>query len=305
VSDYRIKPGVSTRVAQLATGERFIFAREALDKAAEQAGSRFIPIRVEHLSYLPPRGRITRAEIETAPDGESELVLHGTDLTALRAADMSLMPTTATSDEPTDTLDDITLTIEPRNFTPEAWQRITSQAPVPITEAAAWAALPPLIVALAIPVTWGAVRFAGSFMSRLGEVAADDFYSWIRRTVRSARQPDREALVEIRFDIKDGGPAVIGITAFDGTSDASIADLRKAIDSAGLLAEFAGSVAAGQQPAELRQCAFQWDSDRWRLAWWATDDAVYITPWLRQNYPDPQRFLGRPLPPPDSNHDGG
>jgi hypothetical protein len=49
----------------------------------------------------------------------------------------------------------------------------------------------------------------------------------------------------------------------------------------------------------LQQCAFLWDTSKWRLAWWATDEAVFVTPWFSDSYPDPQRFLGRPLFPVD------
>jgi hypothetical protein len=45
------------------------FSREALESAAQQVATGFIPMSVEHLSYLPPRGRITRAEIETDAEG--------------------------------------------------------------------------------------------------------------------------------------------------------------------------------------------------------------------------------------------
>lgn len=177
-----------------------------------------------------------------------------------------------------------------------------ADAPIPVEEKHAWADLPPIIWMLSIPVTWGAVKFAGSFLGRLGEAAPDGLVGWIKRAAQAAKQPARENLVEIRFDQK-GSFAILGFAALDPRSDTSAADLQKALDAAGLLAEFAGSVAAGQQPAQLRQCAFQWDNDRWRLAWWATDDEVYVTPWFSQNYPDPQRFLGRPLLQADTGDD--
>jgi hypothetical protein len=295
MTEYRIKSGLSTRVVQLTSGESVHASREALDKAARQVGSGFIPMGVEHLSYLPPRGRLTRAEVLTDSDGESELVVYGQDLTFLRAGEMSLKPAVAETDEPSPSLGNVTISAEPRNYSRDSWEEIVADSPVPVEEGVAWSDLPPLIWTLSIPVTWAAVRFAGSFFDRLGDAAADRFITWLNRAAKAAKNPDRETLVEIRFDLGGGGHAILGFAPLNAASEASVAALRAAIDQAGLLAEFAGSVVAGQQPAELRRCSFVWDSNQWRLAWWATDEAVHVTPWFSENYPDPQRFLGRPL----------
>lgn len=289
---------------QLTTGERVAFARQALDSVAQQVDSIFFPIATEHLAYLPARGRVTRAEVITAPDGESDLFMYGKDLRFLRAGEMTLRPETDQASAQAELLADVTIATEPRNYAPDAWQKIVADAPIPLDEQHAWADLPPIIWTLAIPVTWGAVKFAGSFLGHLGEAAADGLVAWIKRAAQAAKEPNRESLVEIRFDEK-GSFAVRGFATLDPRSDTSAADLQKALDTAGLLAEFAGSVAGGQQPAQLRQCAFQWDNDQWRLAWWATDDEIYITPWFSQNYPDPQRFLGRPLLPPQTSEEEG
>ena len=250
---------------------------------------------VEHLSYLPPRGRLTRAEVLTDSDGESELVIYGQDLTFLRAGEMSLKAAIAETDAPSPSLGNVTIRAEPRNYSRDSWEEIVADSPVPVEEGVAWSGLPPLIWTLAIPVTWAAVRFAGSFFDRLGDAAADGFITWLNRAAKAAKSPERETLVEIQFDLEGGGIAILGFAPLNAASEASVAALRAALDQAGLLAEFAGSVAAGQQPAELRRCSFLWDSNQWRLAWWATDGAVYVTPWFSENYPDPQRFLGRPL----------
>ncbi|HEV2370735.1 MAG TPA: hypothetical protein VGS19_01085 [Streptosporangiaceae bacterium] len=301
MNEYRINPGVSTRTIQLTTGERVRFALKALDSAVQQAGSRFVPIGTEHLPYLPPRARVTRAEVITAPDGESDLVMYGQDLRFSRAAEMSLVPPSTYAPVPTEPLPGVTVAAEPRNYPADVWPDIVADAPLPVEEQAAWAGLPPLIWTIDIPIAWGAVKFAGAFFSRLGEEAADGLLAWINRALRSTKHPEREALIQIRFYFKDGGPAVLGFAPVDAHSDASVDGLRAAFDAAGLLAEFAGSVAAGQQPAQLRQCAFQWDADQWRLAWWATDDDVFITSWFNTNCPDPQRFLGSPLMEPETD----
>lgn len=303
MNEYRIRSGMSTRIVQLTTGENVHFSAEGLARAAQQVNSGFVPMGVEHLSYLPPRGRLTRGELLTDDDGESELILYGKDLQFLRAGEMSLKPTGERGDEPpAEVLANVTIGVERRNYTSEAWERIVADSPIPIEDKSSWSDLPPLIWMLAIPVTWGAIRFAGSFLDRLGTASADRFIGWVKRAATSSKDPERETLIEIRFILPDGGPSVLGFAPLDAQSDASIAALLTALEQAGLLAEFAGSVAAGQQPRELRQCAFQWDSDQWRLAWWATDEAVFVTPWFSGNYPDPQRFLGRPLLP--SNSEG-
>jgi hypothetical protein len=299
VSEYRIKTGLSTRTVQLTTGEKVAFSRQALDKVSDQLDSIFFPIGAEHLAYLPPWGRVTRAEIATAPDGDSDLIMYGQDLRLLRAGEMSLGPAATEATEPVRILADVTIASEPRNYERDVWREIVHDAPIPVAEHHLWADLPPIIWMLAIPVTWGAARFSGSFLSRLGEAAADGFIDWLKRAAEAAKEPARETLIEIRFDQGDRF-AVLGFAALNPGSESSAADLRTALESANLLAEFAGSVAAGKQPSQMRQCAFQWDTDRWCLAWWATDDEVYVTPWFSENCPDPQRFLGRPLLQPES-----
>lgn len=295
---------MSTRAVQLTSGEVVSFSREALDRTAQQVSTGLIPIGIEHLGYLPPRGRLTHADVETNAEGHSELVMYGQALRFLRAGEMSLGAAVLEAIGPVEVLSDMTIAAEPRNYSRDDWQEIVAASPIPVIEKAAWSDLPALIWMLSIPVTWGAVRFAGSFFDRLGAVAADGFMAWIRRAAAKAKESEREILVEIRFYMKDGGPAVLGFAPLDAQSDTSIAALRAAIDQAGSLAEFAGSVAAGRQPHELRQCAFLWDISKWRLAWWATDEAVFVTPWFSENYPDPQRFLGRPLFPVDSDREG-
>jgi hypothetical protein len=295
MAEYRIKSGLSTRVVQLTSGEKVRVSREALDKAVRQVDSGFIPMSVEHLSYLPPRGRLTRAEVVTDSDGESELLIYGQDLTFLHAGDLSLKPAVTETGQPSMSPDTVTISAEPRNYSRDSWGEIVADSPMPVKEAVAWSDLPPLIWTLSIPVTWSAVKFTGSFFERLGSVAADEFVAWLKRAAKAAKNPERETLVEIRFDLENGGLAILGYAPLEAASEDSVAALRAALDQIGLLAEFAGSVAAGQQPVELRRCSFIWDFDKWRLAWWATDDVVCVTPWFRQNYPDPQRFLGRPL----------
>jgi hypothetical protein len=160
MNEYRIYPGISTRGARLADGEAVRFSREALDSVARQVGSGFVPMGTEHLTYLPPRGRLTRAEVVTDNAGESELVLYGTDLPVHAAANLSLDPAMDQGEEPAEILRDFTMGAEPRNYTPAAWQELLAYAPTEITEQVAWSELPPLVWMLYIAVSWGAIRFA-------------------------------------------------------------------------------------------------------------------------------------------------
>jgi hypothetical protein len=188
MNEYRIKSGMSTRAVQLTSGEMVSFSREALDRAAQQVSSGFIPIGIEHLGYLPPRGRLTRAEVETNAEGHSELVMYGQTLRFLRAGEMSLGAAVLEAVGPVEVLSDVTIAAEPRNYSRNDWQEIVAASPVPVIEKAAWSDLPALIWMLSIPVTWGAVRFAGSFFDRLGAVAADGFMAWIKRAAAKAKQ---------------------------------------------------------------------------------------------------------------------
>ena len=214
------------------------FARQALDNAAHQVDSIFFPISTEHLAYLPPRGRVTRAEVITAPDGESELIMYGKDLRFLRAGEMSLGPVTEQASGPAEILTDVTIATEPRNYTPGDWQEIVANAPISVEEGHAWADLPPYHLDALHP----------------GDLGPSEIHRVLPRPTRRSRRrrPRRldqtcsagrqrthpENLVEIRFD-KKGSFAVLGFATLDPRSDTSAPDVQKALDAAGLLAEFA------------------------------------------------------------------
>src|SRR5262249_4531020 len=152
---------------------------------------------------------------------------------------LSLVPAFPSIVEQGQLLNDVTIGVEPRNYPPEAWQELVAGAPLPVIEKANWSGLPALIYTLSIPVVWGAVKFAGSFFERLGAAAADGLVTWIKGAAESAKEPNREALVEIRFYVQDGGSAILGFAPLDARSDGSAVALSTAIDQAGLLAEFA------------------------------------------------------------------
>src|SRR5690242_7966996 len=46
------------------------------------------------------------------------------------------------------------------------------------------------------------------------------FLAWISRAAKTAKDPDRETLIEIRFYIENGGPQVLGFAPLDMHSNA-------------------------------------------------------------------------------------
>jgi hypothetical protein len=97
-------------------------------------------------------------------------------------------------------------------------------------------------------------------------------------------------MAEFRFSL-ESGVDVLAFSPFDPASDGSITALRESLENLSDVAAFV-STAPGRLPKELRQVALLWDRDRWRLAWWASESASYVTPWFQKHAPAPKRFLG-------------
>jgi hypothetical protein len=287
----------STRTVELTTGERVRFAKEALEGVASQVRSSFLPMHVEHLAVLPPVGRWVDAKVVEADDGEFELLMEGELIPQLvhRGEDfdpLALMPAdTATGEVPKTTLRVLT---ESRNFEDEDFQAIRRGAPIEVGQENRWASLPPLEWVFVIPVVWGAVRFAGSFFDELGRISAQKVAAWIEVSSKRSREPQRDRLVTLRFDLPGGG-FVSGyiVGPHDGDAEAATAD---GLSAAGALAEWVGAqVELGLIPG-LQRAAFVWNEGRWNLAWYVTDgSAVYTTRWFERNAPDATRILGRPI----------
>lgn len=297
-ADLRVHAG-STRVVTLRGrgGERVAFSREALEGMARQAREHFIPMTVEHLDFLPPIGRWRDGELVTAQDGETDLFLVGGPLRQLVPAGedpdpFSMLPEMPVGLPLPDL--DIAVTFEHSNFERADLLSIRSEAPIRVEAEERWAELPPLVWTLAIPVTWGAMKFAGAFFETLGKATADALVGWVRRAWNRSKEPDRDRLLTLRFDLPDGA-SIYGFipSAFDDPEAA--ANLERALASSGELASLAG--AQSEQPifAGLQRAAFILDGAAWRLAWWTDGEGVYRTNWFERYAPDPSRFLGRPL----------
>jgi hypothetical protein len=258
-------------------------------------------MNLEHLSFLPPIGRWSDGEIKELDDGEQQVLLYGIPLPHYEAtADLAdpFIPTLS-SDMAAPTVT-ATICAEARNFEPEDWSTSISESPLPVVETHKWTALPPLEWMLAIPVTWGAVRFVGSFLDRLGAAAADGLVDWLKRTSRKAKEAERDRFVTIALELEDGR-AVYGFVPFSADDDELVV-VRRALETGGRLAEVAGAQNDGTTQSAHR-IAYLFDGVDWHLAWFVTDSGVYRTRNFAENAPQPERFLGYPMLP-DEAGDG-
>jgi hypothetical protein len=290
-----VAAGPTTRVVELTTGEHVSFASEALHDMARQARENFIPMNIEHFGMLPPIGRWSDAEVKTMDDGAEQLFMYGEYLDQYQASADIADPFQADEildDGPTSVA--ATLGAEARNFADEDWAQSVSDCPVPIEAHHKWAALPPIEWVLSIPVLWGATKFAGSFLERLGSEAADSLVGWLKRTSRKALESQRDRFVTLSFDLDDGGQ-VYGFIPFTADDD-ELATVAAALEAAGTLAEVAGRLNDGSH-RDAHRIAYLFDGESWRLAWFVSDQGAFSTKYFAENMPDAERFLGHPLLP--------
>ncbi|MEU5727178.1 hypothetical protein ABZ783_35980 [Micromonospora sp. NPDC047738] len=298
--EWVMRTGVTTRTITLRSGERYSFAREALDDTVRQVESRFIPMAVEHLSYLPPLGRIYRAEVVEDDTGHADLIFRARELHRRRSRDLTLREIPVDG-EPNQPDIDLQLSAEPRNFEPADWEELTETAPIQLRHTAAWSELPPLIWILSSIVTWGVGEFAKAFVARFGENFADRLPSWLVAAGKKAKDSDRHNLLEFRFETSLG-ILVTAYIPFDPQAADAVEKLRDGLDGLGAVGDFAGYVNQGGGE-DLQLAAFIFDSGEFRLAWWASPDTAYVSPWFERHYPDPTLFLGRPVLAPKEEDD--
>lgn len=301
-SDY-VARAMSTRPAQIeGTDYITVVTREALEGMAAQVAEGFVPILIEHLSYIPPIGRWHSAEVIEAPDGEFELELRGSALRQLVPVGddprdiLSLVDRLPEEDLPAATAE---LHYEARNFTSEELRSLQEAPPFPLKEEHKWSSLPPLIWTLSIPVLWGACKFAGSFFETLGKESAEAVARWLRAARNRSKEADRDRMLTLEFELRDGS-LIYGFipcrSQGDGDADAElIAGLR----DSGTLASFAGLQQERGVFPNMQRAALIFLDGRWHLAWWTDGDSVFRTRWFDDHVPDPARFLGRPLLGPD------
>jgi hypothetical protein len=292
---------MSTRPIGTATGEIVVFTQGALEDVAEQVRSGFVPIVIEHLSLLPPAGRWHDAEVVVADDGASELVLRGHPFRTLRPVGADPDPwTLLPPDRPAAaTRPSIaSIDVEPRNFDPAEFAEARDVAPVPVEEVSRWSALPPLEWVLAIPVGWGMTKFLGSFLDQLGKESARAVVEWIGRLSSRAKDPDRDRIITLQFELPGPDPVGALIYAFIPIEPGAdvVGETLPAIDLVAPIAELAGAQAESSVMGALRRAAFIWKNGAWQLAWWVVDEeAVRMTNWFLENEPDVARYLGLPF----------
>jgi hypothetical protein len=134
-SDY-VARAMSTRPVRIEGTDHMTRAtREALDGMAAQVADAFIPITVEHLSYIPPIGRWHSAAVIEAPDGEFDLELRGTTLPQLvpvgdDPADVLLLIDRLPEVDPPTA--EAHLQYEARNFTADDVTALHAEPPFPL-----------------------------------------------------------------------------------------------------------------------------------------------------------------------------
>lgn len=269
----------------------------ALEGALQQARSGFISMNYEHLDYLPPLGRWYDGRLVDCDDGETELELYGRALP-------QYVPIGPDPPNPLEvsgplplanpiSVHDLQLRLELRNFGPTLQDELRETAPFPVREEQRWAALPPLEIALLVPVTWGAIKFAGAFCEELGRTTAASLVAWLKRIWDRAEDPARDRLFAVEFMLPDA----TSITAFvimkhdDPESEAAALE---AVEHLGEIASVAGLHKERETLAGLKRCAYIFSEGCWRLAWWTDGERILRTHWFDENLPDPSRFLVHP-----------
>ena len=191
----------STRPVRIAgTDHLTSFSREALEGVVRQVRDGFVAVTVEHLDFLPPVGKWTDARVVSAADGAYELVMVGRRLThhisdATEVADLSELPPRSGQAELL-----ASLHIERRNFDEAVFDDLRRESPFEVVEEQKWSQLPPLIWTLAIPVSWGACKFAGAFFETLGKGTAETFVHWLGAAWNRSKHPDRDRILGLRFE---------------------------------------------------------------------------------------------------------
>jgi hypothetical protein len=142
--DVVVTRAATIRLVQLTTGKMVRFAPEALEGIIAQVETQFIPMNIEHLSYLPPIGRWQSGELTTAEDGEQELTLRGRYLRRLQPAGKDPDPlrylearVASAADAPASVaIDHVSLT--GRTFEDDAFERAEADAPIRVEHEQRW-----------------------------------------------------------------------------------------------------------------------------------------------------------------------
>jgi len=118
---------------------------------------------------------------------------------------------------------------------------------------------------------------------------ASKIASWTKKR----KETDAKIVFEINFVCRDD-------TRVSGFIIAGADEIRSRVDEAlmacEILAAFAGLQDDGRFIPGARRVAFFLEENRWRLGWWTDGRRVVTTEWFKENPPDAEGVLGRPLP---------
>ena len=266
----------STRPVRLRGEDRVVsFAPEALEDMAAQITTGYIPLNYEHLSFLPPMGRIDNATVHVADDGESELFIAGHSLASYRIVDGPDLPSIV-ADLPRVHSPELSVKLNytPRNFDEETARQILEECHDIADPQERWAELPPLEFVLYIPVVWSAGKFFGSFFGALGKAAGEALAAKIGSWARKSKNPSRTVIFTLRFGLRDGSNICGYVLATSEQLPASIDDVLKASEDLAVIAGLQGEMSIFPN---LKEAAFFLADGEWYLGWWTDGERVFHT----------------------------
>lgn len=283
----------STRPVRLLGDDHLTaFSKQALTSIVDQISDNYVWINNEHLTFLPPLGRLTRADVREAEDGETELHVFGCSIPQYVIEKepplLDALSRLPTSDTPSLS---VTTLFSRRNFTRDVAAAIVQDFDGMATPIERQAALPPLEYILVIPVLWGATRFVGSFLDELGKAVGQSFASKISSWSKRSKDPERTAVFALSFELPDGG-------MIDGFILALPVELESSVDSALSASEQLAEIAGVQNEfcifPNMKRAAYFLHGSVWRLGWWTDGEQTVLTEWFRSNPPDITGVIGNP-----------
>jgi len=283
----------STRPVHIC-GEDYVvaFARPALDDMATQVAEGCIWINSEHMDFLPPPGRLRRAEIREAEDGEAELYVFGEELPQFLTRStfdfLDQFPHLPTSGAPSLSVE---LEYVRGNFDEAAAASIEEEGRGLARPVERWAVLPPLEFFLVVSVVWGAKRFLGSFLDQLGAEAGMSLASKIGSWARKSRQPNRVTVFVLDFRYPDDARLSGFVFAAPSEIESTVEEALQSVEE---LATIAGMQKDHGLLPGMKQAAFFFHCGHWKLGWWTDGERVVRTEWFEANPPDVQGILSEP-----------
>lgn len=282
----------STRPVRL-VGDDFdtMLARSALESIVDQVDSKCIWILNEHLEHLPPIGVCKRAEIREAEDGEAELYYYGVEVPKIYGQGLGDLQNIISQLPESDCPDiSVELTYSRRNFDQGYGAIIESESNGVAKPVERQSALPPLEFALLIPVIWGASKFLGAFLSKLGEAAFEGLSAKMASWSKRSKDPNRTVVFQLVFRLSDGNEVCGFVLAPPDMVEYAV---EEALVASGDLATIAGLLQEQQLLPDMKKAAFFLDGNTWQLGWWTDGSETIITEWFLNFNPDIEGILGR------------